>query len=568
MKKHLFFVLLVFSGFLVNSQELQIPLNDDYEMEVQKAAYSSRYTFHTAMRSWSESSFNNIVNLDSINNLYRFNFNKKGRFSNYVLNSFFNDDFIRVKGDDYYVAINPVIDFEVGSDGERTTWVNTRGAEVKGTIGDNFAFYTNVRENQAVFPEYIDEYCNTYRVVPGQGHANRFKKNGRDFTNAAAYLAYRPAEWLNATLGYGKNFIGDGYRSMMLSDNALAYPYLKLTADFWRIQYTCLYAQMTDRNKILADNTYARKWAVIHYLDFAVTKRLNIGFFDAVMASAQTHQQVMGPDSTLTTIDMRRGFDFQYINPIIFLRSAEYYAGSSADNALLGVNMSFIVGKHTTIYGQFVLDEMTFHRFIARKGYTGNKQSYQLGVKSYDCFGVKNLFLQLEGNIVRPYMYSHTPQGTENTVGEDNYAHYNEPLAHPWGGNLWEAVFRAQYNWKRLYFKYKLNYGQYGDDWDVENNVWANYGHNVYNDYNTAVPLDWDENGNDTHDGHYLLTGRKTTVMMNDFIVSYLVNPAYNMNVFAEVAHRSFEAEGLDSQSNFIFSVGIRTSLDRKYYDF
>ena len=568
MKKCLFIVVIIVTAFFAKAQELQIPLNDDYEMEVQKAAYSSRYIFHTAMRGWSESSFNNIVNIDSINNLYRYNFNKKGKFSNYVLNSIFNDDFVRVKGDDYYVAINPVVDFEVGSDGERTTWVNTRGAELKGTIGDYFAFYTSVRENQAVFPMYVDDYIVKNRVVPGQGWSKRFKKTGFDYTNASAYVVARPVYWLNATLGYGKNFIGDGYRSMMLSDNATNYPYFKVTADFWRIQYTCLYAQMTDRNKILADNTYARKWAVIHYLDFAVTKRFNIGFFDALMASAQTHQQVMGADSTLTTIDMRRGFDFQYINPIIFLRSAEYYAGNSADNALLGVNMSFIVGKHTTIYGQFVLDEMTVHRFIARKGYYGNKQSYQLGVKSYDCFGVKNLFLQLEGNIVRPYMYSHTPQGTENTVGEDNYAHYNEPLAHPWGGNLWEVVFRAQYNWKRLYFKYKLNYGQYGDDWDVGNNVWANYGHNVYNDYNTAISLDWDENGNDTHDGHYLLTGRKTTVMMNDFIVSYLVNPAYNMNVFAEVAHRSFEAEGLDSQSNFIFSVGIRTSLDRKYYDF
>ena len=568
MKKHLFFVLLVFAGFLVNSQELQIPLNDDYEMEVQTAAYSSQYLFHTAMRGWSESSFKNIVNLDSINNLYRFNINRKGKFSNYILNSIFNDDFIRVKGDDYYVAINPVIDFEVGSDGARTTWVNTRGAEIKGTIGDNFAFYTNIRENQAVFPEYIDEYCNTYRVVPGQGHANRFKKNGRDFTNAAAYLAYRPAKWLNATLGYGKNFIGDGYRSMMLSDNAANYPYFKVTADFWRIQYTCLYSQMTDRNKVLADNTYARKWAVIHYLDFAVTKRLNIGFFDAVMASAQTHQQVMANDSTYTTIDMKRGFDFQYVNPIIFLRSAEYYAGTSADNALLGLNISYILGKHTTVYGQFVLDEMTVKRFIAFKGYYGNKQSYQIGVKSYDCFGVKNLFLQLEGNIVRPYMYSHTPQGTENTVGEDNYAHYNEPLAHPWGGNFWEAVFRAQYNWKRLYFKYKLNYGQYGDDWDVENNVWANYGHNVYNDYNTAIPLNLDENGNDTYDGHYLLTGRKTTVVINDFIVSYLVNPAYNMNVFVEVTQRHFEAEKFLIQDNLIVSFGIRTTLDRKYYDF
>ncbi len=568
MKKGLLFVLLLAMGVCAKAQELLIPLNDDYEMEVQAAAYSSDYLFHTAMRGWTESQFEGKLNLDSINGLYRFQITNKNKFWNYIWNSFLNDDFVRVRNNDFYLAINPYIDFQVGSAGNRTTWVNTRGAEIKGTIGKNFAFYTNIKENQAVFPEYVDNYCATIGVVPGQGFANKFKENGRDFTNAAAYLSYRPAKWLDATLGYGKNFIGDGYRSMMLSDNAANYPYFKVKADFWRIQYTCLYAQMTDRHTVLADRTYARKYAVIHYLDFAITKRWNVGFFDAVMASAQTHQQVMVNDSTYATIDMKRGFDFQYINPIIFLRSAEYYAGSSPDNALLGINMSLILGKHTTIYGQFVLDEMTFKKFIAFKGYSGNKQSYQLGVKSYDCFGVKNLFLQLEGNIVRPYMYSHSPQGTQRSVGEDNYAHYNEPLAHPWGANLWEVVARAQYNWNRWYFQYKLNYGQYGDDWDVENNVWANYGHNVYNDYKTAIALDFDENGNDTHNGHYLVTGRKTTVMMNDVIVSYLVNPAYNMNVFAEVTQRSFKAQGLADQNDFIFSFGIRCSLDRKYYDF
>ena len=569
MKRFLLIITLFALCFFAKAQELQIPLNDDYEMELQTAAYSSDYIFHTALRGWSESQFKDIVNLDSIKELYRIKINKKGKFTNYIYNSVLNDDFIRYSKDGFHFAINPVIDFEVGSDGKRTTWVNTRGAEIKGTIGRKFAFYTNIRENQAVFPEYIDNYCNTIRVVPGQGFANKFKKNGRDFTNAAAYLAIRPTKWFDATLGYGKNFIGDGYRSLILSDNAANYPYLKVKADIWRIQYTCLYAQMTDRNTVMADNTYARKWAVIHFLDVAVTKRFNVSFFDAVMAAAQTHQQVMIDSITSTTIDMRRGFDFQYINPIIFLRSAEYYAGKSPDNALIGLNMSYILGKHTTIYGQFVLDEMTVHKFIAFKGYSGNEQSYQLGVKSFDCFGVKNLFLQLEGNIVRPYMYSHSAHGRENAVGEDNYAHYNEPLAHPWGANLWEAVARAQYNWNRLYFQYKLNYGQYGDDIrDKYNVVIDNYGHNVYNDYMTAVALDWDEEGNPTQNGHYLLTGKKTTVMMNDLIVSYLVNPAYNMNVFAEVAHRSFKAEGVESQSNFIVSFGIRTSLDRKYYDF
>ena len=567
MKRFLLIIALVLAGFIANSQELLIPLNDDYEMEVQTAAYSSDYLFHTAMRGWTESQFNGIIDLDSINRSYSINMNKKGKFSKWFWNALLNDDMVNVKNDDYYVAINPIVDFEVGSDGHRTTWVNTRGAEIKGTIGSMFAFYSNLRENQAVFPMYIDNYIVKNKVVPGQGWSKRYKKTGFDYMNSSAYVALRPTSWFNATLGYGKNFIGDGYRSMILSDNAMAYPYLKLTADFWRIQYTCLYAQMTDRNTIMADQSYARKWAIIHYLDFAVTKRFNVGFFDALMASAQTHEQVLVPGGDTAIIDMKRGFDFHYINPIIFLRSAEYYSGKSTDNALLGINMSYILGKHTTIYGQFVLDEMTVKRYIAMNGYRANKQAYQLGVKSYDCFGVKNLFLQLEGNIVRPYMYSHTAQGLDN-VGEDNYAHYNEPIAHPWGANLWEAVARAQYNWNRLYFQYKLNYGQYGDDWDVANDEWANYGHNVYNDYNTAIPLDWDENGHDTYDGHYLLTGRKTTVMMNDVIVSYLVNPAYNMNVFVEATHRSFKAQGLDSQSDFIFSFGLRTSLDRKYYDF
>jgi len=220
MKKLLVIVSLLFLGFFAKSQELLVPLNDDYEMEVQTAAYSSDYLFHTAMRGWSYSQFDGIINLDSINELYRIKINKKGKFANYILNSILNDDFIRLKDDNYYVAINPYIDFELGSDGHRTTWVNTRGAEIKGTIGKQFAFYTNIKENQAVFPEYIDDYCTTIGVVPGQGFANRFKTNGRDFTNASAYLAYRPVKWFDATLGYGKNFIGDGYRSMMLSDNA------------------------------------------------------------------------------------------------------------------------------------------------------------------------------------------------------------------------------------------------------------------------------------------------------------------------------------------------------------
>lgn len=542
-------IIAVLSISYISSQELLIPLNDDYEMEIQTAAYSSEYRFHTAVKSWSEYQFRNIIDLDSLNQSQFIvkNFNKK--WKNIVWNSIFNTDFIHAKGKDFYIGINPIVDFQVGKDGDKSTWVNTRGAEVRGTIGNNFAFYSNIRENQAVFPDHITKYAKKNYVIPGQGHARPFKTNGLDYANASAYVAIRPMYWLQAVLGYGKNFIGDGYRSMILSDNAFAYPYLKLTAEVWNIQYSCYYSQMTDKRGLIYLNenvgTYPRKNTIIHYLDWAVTKRLNLGLFDAMVCRAQNDD------------GLKRGFDFQYINPIIFLRTTDYYTGNSPDNALLGATASFIVGKHTTLYGQFVLDEMTFKEFIGFNGYWANKQSYQFGVKSFDCFKIKNLFLQGEFNLVRPYMYSHYS-------GESNYAHLNQPLAHPWGANFYEIIARAQYNYKRFYFQYKMNYGQWGDDITTENGEFQYYGHDIYHDYRDFYVID---NEVRTH-GHYLLTGKKNTLMMNNFVASWLINPSYNLNVFAEITHRYQKIEGFDDINNFIISFGIRTTFDRKYYDF
>ena len=544
-KKIFTLLLCLFSIGNIFSQELLIPLNDDYEMEIQTAAYNSAYRFHTATKSWSEYQFRDILNLDSLNKSQFIvkDFNKK--WKNYAWNSIFNTDFIGFESDECYIAINPIVDFDLGKDNGKTTWVNTRGAEVKGTIGDNFAFYSNIRENQAVFPDYVTDYITENKVVPGQGWYKPFKQTGFDYANASAYIVMRPMPWLQGVLGYGKNFIGDGYRSLILSDNTLAYPYLKLTGNVWNIQYTCLYSQMSDKNRILDDKTYARKFTIIHYIDWAVTKRLNLGLFDAMVCRAQDDNGI------------KRGFDLQYINPILFLRTTDYYTGSSPDNALLGASASYILGKHTTIYAQFVMDEMTTKEFIAFNGYWANKQSYQFGVKSYNCFNVKNLFLQGEFNLVRPYMYSHYS-------GESNYGHYNQSLAHPWGANFYEIVARAQYNYKRFYFQYKMNFGQWGDDITTEEGVFQYYGHDIYHNYGDYYHIE----GTDGRYGHYLLTGEKNTLVMNNLVISWLVNPSYNLNVFADITHRSQSIEGGSQYNNFIINFGIRTTLDRKYYDF
>ena len=70
-----------------------------------------------------------------------------------------------------------------------------------------------------------------------------------------------------------------------------------------------------------------RKYTTTHYLSWAISKRVNLSFFDAIVWSAT--------DSA----GNYRGFDAQYLNPIIFMRPVEFSIGSP-DNALMGLNLS------------------------------------------------------------------------------------------------------------------------------------------------------------------------------------------------------------------------------------
>ena len=61
-------------------------------------------------------------------------------------------------------------------------------------------------------------------IIPGRGIAKDFKSDAYDYPVAEAYLSYTPSKYFNFQFGNGKNFIGDGYRSLFLSDVASPYP--------------------------------------------------------------------------------------------------------------------------------------------------------------------------------------------------------------------------------------------------------------------------------------------------------------------------------------------------------
>ena len=466
---------------------------------------------------------------------------------------FWNENLVELKGDDYWFTLNPIVDIQLGksqsnvTDNSKSTFINTRGIQFNGGLGKTVNFTTTLYESQGRFAAYFNRYAESIKpdggnpaIIPGIGIAKALKTDAYDFPLAEANLAFTPSNFFNLNLGYGRNFIGDGYRSLLLSDGASPYPYIKVNTTFWKIKYTNIYTWLKDvRPEVIVDKTYATKYVASHYLSMNVSKRLNIGFFESVVWTNQNN----------------RGFDMSFVNPIIFYRAVEFASSSRSGNALLGLTTKYKFNNQINFYGQFLLDEFSLNDIKAGKKSWKNKFGYQLGAKYYNAFNVKNLMLQLEYNHVRPYVYAHSDPIT-------NYGHNNQSLGHNWGGNFKEVVAIARYFKGRYFADAKITFGERGLDFNTPDNNF-NYGGNIYLDYDIDRPFDTGVN---------VGQGNKTTILIADLQAGYLINPSTNMKLFGSLIFRNFSpaAETLTTfkENTTWFSLGLRCDIFNWYFDY
>lgn len=459
-----------------------------------------------------------------------------------------NEHLVQLQGKDYWFTIDPILDLQVGKDTDAdfsSTYNNTRGFLVRGGLGKKLNFYSSVFESQGRFADYVNRYAESLKafgpdpaIIPGRGIAKRFKTDSYDYPVAEAYLSYSPAKFLNIQFGHGKNFIGDGYRSLLLSDVASPLPFLKLNTKFWKIKYTNTWMWAKDvRDAVVVDKAFLTKYIANHYLSWNVSKRLNIGLFESV----------------LWTNSNDRGFDINYLNPIIFFRAIEFETGQGAGNALLGASAKYKWNDNINIYGQFILDEFSLSDVKAGEKSWKNKFGYQLGLKYYNAFKVDNLLLQFEYNRIRPYTYSH------NTIVL-NYAHNNQSMAHLWGANFSEAILIGRYHYNRWFADAKLIFGVRGLDFNDGTDNFS-YGGDIYRNYNER-PFDT---------GVKIGQGIKTKTFYGNLQAGYLVNPATNLKIFTDVTVRNFNPNATTAStfknSTVWFNFGLRTDLFNWYFD-
>ncbi|MCB0398801.1 MAG: gliding motility protein RemB, partial [Winogradskyella sp.] len=135
----------------------------------------------------------------------------------------YNEHLVQVQGKDYWFTLDPIVDLQLGgeTEGDDGTWNNTRGVFIQAGLGKRFNLSTSIYESQGRFADYFNNYAESLRafgpdpaIIPGRGIGKGFKENSYDYPVAEAYLSYTPADFLNIQFGHGKNFIGDGYRSL------------------------------------------------------------------------------------------------------------------------------------------------------------------------------------------------------------------------------------------------------------------------------------------------------------------------------------------------------------------
>lgn len=356
-----------------------------------------------------------------------------------VLKYFYKNkrDLYSLRKEGITLYVNPVLYTSLGGDQHNydpaagtvflQNYRNSRGAQIRGTAFRKLGFFTEVIESQARYPQFVANTFNEQDVLWGEAFVKPFKGTGFDFFSARGYLTYKPHKVIRIKLGKDRAFWGNGYQSLQLSDYATDYFMLNITTRIWKLEYVNHFTQMVDyiRNKPDTYGTFPKKFAVFHQLAYKPTRNLSFSFFESIVYSPVL------PGGA-------RGFELEYLNPIIFYRSTEQFLGSP-DNSLMGISGKVNFLKRFQGYGQIMLDDFNFGNRTQGTGYWGNKYGWQMGLKYIDVAGVSGLDLQLEYNRVRPYSYQHFNPSA-------NYTHYGQYLAHSLGANVsdFNAIVRYQ----------------------------------------------------------------------------------------------------------------------------
>ncbi|NRA12756.1 MAG: hypothetical protein HRT57_12435, partial [Crocinitomicaceae bacterium] len=443
----------------------------------------------------------------------------------------FRKHLFELSGKDYHIGISPMLNLSKGKDFADTTdrklFQNTRGFIVEGDFFTNFSFMTSFYENQARFTQYQSNiysalgelypsgnyYQTQNAVIPGSGRTKEFKTSGFDYAYAIGNIVYTPIKQLTLSTGNNQHFIGDGHRSLLLSDNSYSAPYFMVD---WQISPKFRFSYMRSRlmNLIRKPTTssvesfYEAKGYSVNYFTYQPNDKINVSLFEGAIWNR-------GDSVTSHTSHP------MFYNPIPVLSSLTLMSKGEL-NSIIGINLGVQLADKHRAYGQIALNGSRF-----------DKLGFQVGYRGYNFFGLKDFMIQSE--------YNYVPLGLYEAENKRlSYSHYNMSLGHSHGNGFQEILLRSNYEFKRFYAELSLNYY-------------------ILEDYEPLGLLPVTK-------ASVWYNPESFTVLNTSFELGYRINRKLNFTVFTAATIRG--TTRADNVNTSFLNLGIRTDLNNHYSDF
>jgi hypothetical protein len=442
------------------------------------------------------------------------------------------------------IIIDPMLDYEIGQDKKGGSLFRaSEGFGARGNLGRKWSYYFSYTYNMERDPQYVQDFVNARQGLPGaQTYAAVGKEhNIYEYNDFRGGVTFQATKHVDLRAGYDQFFIGDGIRSLYLSDFAAPFYFMQLHGQVGRVSFTSVAARTIapfgSINNGITDQNSPPNLMVFHYLSWQATRWLKLGFYE----------------NNMYNMEINGGVQIGMMNPFVFSRSMSQNVGNSGKSSI-GLDAKANIAQHFQLYTQLLINEFHISEIFKTLGTSSwvNKEGIQLGGKYIDAFNVKNLDLQGEINYVRPFTY------TDKWV-VNNFQHDNLPLADPLGANFKDYIASARYQpFSRWYLSGMIMYYKKGLDSAsyLTATTQQNWGGDIFRSYN-------DHN---TYQDVGIGNGISAKNLLAQFLISYELAP--NLFIDGGVTGRRYNVSGAPNDNTLYFNFGFRWNMRRRLFLF
>lgn len=409
------------------------------------------------------------------------------------------------------------------------------GGRFKGTLSGHVGYYMQTTNGQS----FGDSSIALEDPVIGKNKNFSDYSNHTFYDNTTAELSYNN-DWFTGKIARTPISFGGGFQmdNITINPNVPYYDVVSLAGKVKAVQYSAVVASLLGdpRYSDGADSSSYEfgpgayidpKYYALHHLNISLGNDFDFGFTDVVIFSDR--------------------FEFAYLNPFSFLKSAEH-ATNDRDNGLLATHIRWRFVKGLEFRGQGLMDDVVASRI--GDGYWGNKFAWQAGLMWAAPFGLNDVDVAAEYTQVQPYTYSHfNPQNAFVTSGSILGSQIGPNSMSVWGQIRWIPSWQ----WK---FSLTTKYIARGENiYDSTGALLVNYGADVEQSV---------RNDEEKARSYHLLDGNRVNIIALEAYAGY--EPFRGYEIFGRIYNKSVDYPGGASANPIetpyrLFTLGVKTTF-------